>query len=195
MIVRALVDLDEDFYAEIGTFDLVSGQQEYNTPIEETSTPWGGGMIKLLRLEGTYDGTNWKVFNSINFREISNSTQSAAAISSQFSKSSPAYSFFDNNIFLLPIPDANQTGGGRLFYIKRPVEMTTGADVPELPTDFLDILSLGITVDVYENLKDSSSMKDSLSRFNGRLLEMKSQESGKDVQDAPRFVPAKINYK
>lgn len=195
IIMRHFVDSDEDFYAEISTFNTVANQQEYSAPADSASSPFGGGAIKILRIEVTYDGSNWKVLDPVNWREIPKTTQSASQINEQFSTTAPAYAYFDRNLFLFPIPTSSQTAGGRLFYIKRPNEMTATSDVPELPADFLDMLSLGMSIDAYENLGNENMVRDTLARFNARLADMKPQETNNNLQDVPRFVPANISYK
>lgn len=194
-IMRALVDLGQDMYGEISTFDLVANQQEYTSPIDSATTPFGGGLIKILRVEAAIDGTNWYVLDSVKVEEIEKATNSVANVNAQFNASSPSYSYFDRNMFLNPIPTANVTAGGRIFYVKRPAEMTVATDVPEIPADFLDILSLGIQADVYQSLGNDKGMTDSLNRFNSRIAEMRAQESNNDTQDPPRFIPAGISYK
>lgn len=199
-IIRALVELGEDFYAEISSFDLVADQQEYTAPGEASTSPFGGGAIKIQRLEISYDGTNWKVADPLSWQQIDKATKLAADITGQFTRSAPRYTLKDRNLFLFPIPSSSDSvaasnKNGRLFFIKRPAEMTATTDIPEITPDFLGLLSTGMTIDVYEKIGRASDMRDALQLFNIGLLQMKQQEENYGEDGGLRFRGASINYK
>lgn len=200
IILRHVVELNEDINAEISGFDLVSGQREYTLPAESSTTPFGGGAIKIQRFEVTYDGINWRVADQISWQQIEGATKLDADIGNQFTKSAPKFALKDRSIWLLPVPGATDAvsasnQGGRLFYIKRPVEMTTTTDVPDLTPDFLDTLSIGMSVDVFESLGRTAEKRDALAWFNARLVEMKRQEQQLGQDEPINLRGMRINYK
>lgn len=182
IILRHLIGLKEDFYAEISTASLVTNQQEYSLPAEASATPWGGGAVKILRIEVAYDDptndNNWRVADPLVWSQIAGPTNNVSNIADQFDTAAPKYAIYDKSLFLFPVPEAASTDGIRMFYIKRPGEMTATSNVPELTVDFLDTMGIGISIDIYESLQRREDMADSIARFNGRLAEMKQQEQG-----------------
>src|SRR3990167_8248844 len=85
LMFRELVGLNEDLYAEIASTALVADQREYSLPADSAST-FGSGLIKLQRVEVTYDGTNWYVANPLSLQEIAGPTILDADLNEQFEK-------------------------------------------------------------------------------------------------------------
>ena len=95
---RELVDLNEELYAEISSADLVASQREYILPTDSSSTPFGGGLIKLQRVEISYDGSNWYVASPISLQEIATPTILDVDLNNIYAKSSPVYWFKDRSV-------------------------------------------------------------------------------------------------
>src|SRR3990167_183998 len=64
-IIRELADINEDIFGEISTASTVANQTEYALPIDDTASTFGGGTIKILRVEISYSGAVWKVAHPI----------------------------------------------------------------------------------------------------------------------------------
>lgn len=186
LIVRGLVDINEDLYAEIATTDLVANQKEYPLPTDSAST-YGGGLIKVLRTEVSYDATNWYRALPVNLDNQKQSIygSSVATINQEFSKSAPKYAIFDRSLWLLPVPestDAVSPGNAGLisFWVKRPNEMTATTDIPEMPKDFLSILTEGMLIDVYRKYDKVAQADRARLNFNNMLAQAKLSETNID---------------
>ena len=143
LMVRHLIDLNEDLYAEISNTALVANQREYPLPTDSITT-YGSGLIKLQRVEIAYDGSNWRVADPISQQEIVDPTVLNADLNNTFDKSDPVYWFKDRSIWIAPVPSSSDSVAANntnlyIFWIKRPNEMTAGTDIPDLPTDFLSV--------------------------------------------------------
>ena len=192
LIVRELVGLNEEFYANICVADLVANQTEYALPIDSTSTPYGGGFIKILRVEVSHDATNWYVAKPMDLTNQTNpiifssaTGPTVATINQDYSSTTPKYAFLDKSIWLYPIPTAAVTSGLRTFFIERPDELTSGTSTPDLPKDWLGILQEGMLYDVFRKFGRTSDARDALGNWNVGLAKMK--ESEQVVNQEQRF--------
>src|SRR3990167_3968064 len=167
-IYSALIGTNEDWYAEIATFDIVANQREYTLPADSGSTPWGGGAVKVLKVELQLDGTNWTIANPAKLGSIP-SAYNETDIVGQFSNANPFYTVFDNSFFVFSGTIAAVTGGGRIIYIKRPAEVTATSDTPDLPNEFLAVLATGILRDVYERNRDMDNRNLAVREFDRQL--------------------------
>lgn len=197
LIIRELVDLNEGLYGEISSADLVINQNEYALPIDDTSTTFGGGLVKLYRVETNYDGSSsgWKVADPISPYQISTPTYLDADINSTFDKSDPKYWFFDRSVWLAPVPDANVTNGLFIYWAKRPNEMTTSADIPNLPKDFLSLLTEGILIDIFRRLGRTAEAKQAQANWQMGILNIREKEAAPDTEQPLIMKPARKNYK
>src|SRR3990167_6574965 len=110
-IIRELADINEDIFGEISTASLVANQTEYVLPIDDTASTYGGGTIKILRIEKSYDGSLWKVAHPIDITNREDPTiydssvgPTVAEVNNNYSTSFPKYGFFDRSIWIYPIP-------------------------------------------------------------------------------------------
>lgn len=145
----ALQGVREDFLGERSTTDLIGNQQEYQLPDD---------CMKLKKVEMTYDGTNWKAgrFFDINQRPLFgvNGTlggevlpTDATTISQNYTTDWPFVDVLENSLFLYPIPDTTRTAGLKLYYFKRPQDMTTTAASADLPKEYHSYLVEACTLD------------------------------------------------
>ena len=185
-IYAALIGMNEDWYAEIAIFNLVADQREYTLPADSASTPWGGGAIKVLRLEVKMDGTNWTVANHMKFTD-DDTPYNETNIIAKFTNSNPFFTILDNSLFIFSGTITAVTTGARLIYIKRNSELTTGTDVPDLPNEWLTLMSTGICRDVYERYGDLQKWQLASAQFNGTLERLTVQTAGRD-QNFPYVV-------
>lgn len=146
----ALQGVREDFLGERSTTDLVGNQQEYQLPDD---------CMRLKKVEILYDGTNWKAgkFFDINQRPVFgvNGTMGgevlptdATTTANNYSVDWPFVDVLENSLFLYPIPSATRTGGLKLYYFKRPQDMTTTAASADLPKEYHSYLVESCTLDV-----------------------------------------------
>ena len=196
---RELVDLNEELYAEIASTALVANQREYSLPTDSAST-FGSGLIKLQRVEISYNGTNWYVATPISLNEIGTPTILDADINNAFDKSSPKYWFKDRSVWIAPVPASTDSVAGgntnlRIYWVKRPNEMTAVGDIPEIPKDFLSILAEGMLVDVFRSFGRISDMRLAETRWEKGLANMRSLEASPDSEQPFIFKAAKKNYR
>lgn len=205
LLVRELIGLNEDIYAEISSTDLESDQREYALPIDDTTGAgdngiYGGGLIKLLRVEISYDGTNWMVADPISLQEMNNPTMLDSDINASFSQGDPKYWFKDRSVWVAPIPVstddvAEDNNNLRIYWIKRPNEMTSSAAVPGIPKDFLGILSEGMLYDIYRRFGRTSDARDALQNWHLGIAKMRELEQNIDTEQVYRMRAITKNYK
>lgn len=194
-IVRQLIDLDQDFYTEIQAYNLTAGTRAYTLDADASTSPFGGGVVKILRVEAQLDGTNWRVLKPLGVRQIQTPTQTEADITGQFDNTNPYYAYYNRQLRIYSGSISTVTNGLQVFQVIRPVEMTATSDVPNLPSDFLDILSLGMSVDIYEKYGRTREKNDTFTLYSARLAEMKVQESDNMKEGKPILRAASRNDK
>jgi hypothetical protein len=146
------------------TTSLVSGQQDYSLP----ST-----LLKVKRLEITYDGTNYYKVNPFDVTETGEPTD-ITSISNNFDKTNPFYDIRDNSILLFPIPDQNVTDGLKIWEDRSLTlftsgDMTTGTKSPGFNRQFHDVIALKASYDWLLSKTDKSGKID---RIQNKINEM-----------------------
>ena len=118
-----------DFNGEIAPADLEDDKEEYVFPTD---------LLTIKRIEVSYDGTDWYKAT------IWDSSERSDKLSDKddFSKDDPYVDIFDNSLFLYPTPDADVTGGLKIWYSEGRVgKSATGTDITSFSAD-TDIPSL-----------------------------------------------------
>lgn len=122
----------------IMTTSLVANQPDYALPTN---------VLKIKRVEVTFDGSNWYRAESIDDNERSaDSTQTT--INNLFQTARPYYDIQFGSIFLFPIPTANVSGGLKVWVSRQITEitssdLTTGTYVPGFDPNFHMVLAYG----------------------------------------------------
>jgi len=129
-----------DFKGEIGTASLVANQQEYTFPTD---------ILKIKRVEITYDGTNWYTAQPMDINMRANATDTTS-IANDFNKTNPYYDAYDNSMFLYPIPDAAVTNGLKIWYEKEADELSAATDEPTFAEAYHKGLSYGAAKDYFQ---------------------------------------------
>jgi len=203
-LLRQEADLNEYLYGQISYTDIVANQREYPLPVDNydgtTNNPYGGGAINILRVEITYDGTNWYVGQAVSVPDFSQEITTDAGLNNQSTKTNPVYYFFDRSIFIGPVPSSSDNvtvgnAGLRIWYLQRTGEYSDTTDIVDLPKEFLPILAEGILIDVFRKYGRINDMRLSESRFNAMTQEMRSLETGLDYDEAPVLGVKFKNYK
>lgn len=199
LMVRELIGLNEDLYAEISSTDLVLNQREYSLPTDDTASTYGAGLIKLQRVEVSYDNSTWQVADSIPFSDIKTTTILDSDISNHYNISNPKYYFKDRSVWLVPTPGSGDytTAGNanlRIFWVKRPNEMTATSAVPDLPKDWLSILQDGILYDTYRIYGRLDDARDSKENWQIGLNRMKELEQNINREESLSLKTIYKNY-
>lgn len=166
-------DIDDKNNSDFGiaTTSLVANQQDYPLPT---------GIIKVKRLEISYDGTNWYKATPFDTGERSEPLDSTS-LTADFSTSKPYYDIFQNSIFLYPTPTANSSAGLKIWYDRAFTDFTwtseasnellTGTKTPGFDSMFHDILALGAAHEFkYHRLKDNSLLNEIMMMKNDLTL-------------------------
>lgn len=135
-----LDSMDEwDFSADTATTDLIASQQEYILPTD---------ILKIKRVEISYDGTNWYLANPMDVNETGNATDTTS-IANNFSTSAPYYDLMDASMMIYPLPTAGSTAGLKIWYEKDPTKLT-GTLSPTFARPFHKGLAYGAAKDYFD---------------------------------------------
>ena len=155
-----------DFQGEIATSDLVSSQQEYVFPTD---------ILKFKRAEISYDGTTWR---RLKIRDINDNPRQtdSTTVGQEFYQTDPEIDLHDSSIFLFPIPDANVTGGIKIWYEKKATDLSAVTDQPAFVEAYHNGLSHGAAVDYlrkYEEVgTNSTKLRDNLRQIEEIINDM-----------------------
>jgi hypothetical protein len=138
---------DWDFKAETATSDLVANQQEYVMPTD---------LLKIKRIEVSYDGTNWKYVNWFDINERGEQTHNLT----DFTTDEPYADMMDGSVMLYPIPTTSITGGIKIWYSKLDDMLTNATDQPKLAEPFQIGLCYGAAKDYYERNAEKPNFTD-----------------------------------
>lgn len=105
-------------------------------------------ILRVDRVEITYDGSNWYKAEPIDLGEMS-VPQNQTDINNTFSQSEPFYDMVGDSVFLYPIPTAAVTGGLKVFFTREIDEFVVGdtTQEPALDEPFHKYLPLGASID------------------------------------------------
>ena len=194
-IVGAVFEIKEDLFAAISTKNLIADTQDYALDADSTTTPFGGGTVNwsVLRVEIQLDGTNWRVAKPTTIEELNSATVNATEINKMFSANDPKYALFGTDIRIFPIPTVAVTSGLRLFIVKRPSELDGTSNVLgnatyQIGKEFLDVLSVGMSADIFERFGQLTQQQNALAMFEMGIDRIKRQldQRPKDVVNGLR---------
>lgn len=188
-------DFDDPKWGDTGnvkTYNLTADTQNVDIDTETNK------IIKLKRVEVTYDGTNWYKAEPMDINEFSKGTGTATNISGSFTKSEPYYDMVGEEIFLYPTPTANVTNGLKLWF-SRDVDVFTSAEVtagtvsPGLANQFHRYLSVGAALDyaVGYNLENKNYLANLVADYEERMKKFYGRRN-EDRQFI--FKGAEVNY-
>lgn len=130
---------DWDFQGEIATAPMVVGQQEYIFPTD---------ILKIKRIEATYDGTNWNHDTRFDINDRTDPTDTTS-ITNDFNVNDPFVDIYDNSIFLYPIP-TSASGIIKIWYEKLPTALSAVTDEPVFARPYHVGLAYGAAKDYCE---------------------------------------------
>lgn len=182
-------DVNQTDYPIITT-DLVANQQDYTLPASEK-------ILKVKRVEISYDGTNWYKAEPLDVNEIGSATDSTT-LAGSFNKTKPYYDLQYHALFLYPIPDAAVTGGLKMWVTREAIDftsgdITTGTKEPPWDEPFHHMLALGVAYEwaVMKGRSNIGVLKQELIEDEQRL---KQYYSDKQKDKAYTLKPSYVNY-
>lgn len=173
---------DWKFQGETTTSNLVADQEEYTFPSD---------ILRLERVEINYIGgdNDWTIAKQVPIEKIKYPLSNDNEV---YSKSSPVYFLPDTlSMVIRPIPDADVSGGLKIWYSKEITELAKDTDEPVLAEPFHRILSLGPSLDyVIANqiLEKRNTIKSELNELMDRLIvHYNHRNNTSKVRITPRF--------
>lgn len=160
-----------EFNDGTATANLVASQQAY-TFNQGSSSFNVTDVLKISRVEVTYDGTNWYKASPMQLNDFNLAKSQASNISGTFSTTSPYYDIHHNTIDLYPVPTANVTAGLKIYYDLDITDLAAAGDTPIIPAEFHRILSLGAAFDwaSTRNQDMAAALKSQIDELHGELL-------------------------
>lgn len=149
----------------IASTNLVANQQDYPIPVNL-------GMLKVLRVDITFDGTTWVRCNPIDVQSIVQAADSTTT-ANDFSTQSPCYDIKSNAFFLYPVPTRNVTAGLKVWFLRGPLEFvyTDTTKQPGIDPAFHSMLSVGAASDyaLIKNLPTAPGLAAKMQDYELRL--------------------------
>lgn len=184
----------EYFFGDYITFDLTNGTGEYSIT---TNIPRFGGIIKV---EILYGGTgdlwtpakplgsmsNWKNFNNVS--------------TSYRSKQDPIYYLLlsRNVIGFIPTPPSSDSGTpqAKVFYVKKPYQLTSGDDVIDIPYRFMWAIDDYVQARALEATNEAYVESGAIdAKFREKLMRITVEcenEFGEDFQESIRPINTRL---
>lgn len=146
--------------------NTVADQQDYDFP---------SGLIKVKRVEVSYDGTNYVKAEPFDINETGLPTDTTS-IANHFSENTPFYDTMAGAMFLYPIPDSSVTNGLKIWG-DRDVTEFVAADLadntksPGFDAQFHMILAYGVAMEyaIKNTLANTELIKRELQDLEFRL--------------------------
>lgn len=164
----------------IETTPMVAAQRDYSIPVSNA-------VLKIKRVDLTYDGTNWYRAYPIDDGSVTYDMGANSAITDQnFIKQNPRYDVKYNSVFIYPAPvTADVTAGGSIrIEWERNVtpftsaELTAGTVVPGFDAPFHPMLAQGAAYDYAfaRQLPQLAQLQQSLQDWEVRLRQAYSRK-------------------
>ena len=174
-VIRAV---NEDFFMEIATSNLVANTG--GTYPNEYPLPSDYEKIKQIQVAFTPASitaplaTEFQVLHLIGQESISDPSVAITI---------PTAIILDNSFFLYPDPSVTTslvlpvTGGMKIFYIEKQTDLVNDADVPNIFSDYHDVITWGSLIDIAIRLGKQKLLGDASAMFTKRIAEMRSYAS------------------
>lgn len=166
---------DWDFQGDIATASMVANQQEYVLPTD---------ILKIKKVMVSYDGTNWYKAKSFDVSETDSALATQTDINNAFETTEPYVDYFDNSMFLYPVPTAASTNGIKIYYEKEATELSSATDEPVIAEAYHRGLAYGAAKDFLEKYIEKGSNAVKLASMEKNLV--------KTISDMREFYNSKI---
>jgi hypothetical protein len=131
-------DIDDKTFTDYGisTTPLIANQRDYTFPTN---------LLKINRVDVTYDGTNWYRATPIDSTELGMGLGNDAVVDSRFNVTQPRYDAKNGSLFLYPRATAS-TGSIRIEFPREidPFLVSSTTKEPGIDKAFHDLLVTGI---------------------------------------------------
>lgn len=171
----------------IATTPLVANQRDYTFPLSLT-------MLKELRVDISYDGTNYYRAIPTDSQETNYGLGNDSVTDGRFVQTAPKYDVRANSFWIYPRA-TQSTGTLRIEYLREPVEFasTATANTPGIDTAFQPMIPLDASIDYCMN--HAPSRVEGLSmRYGDMEARLRRYYSRKDEDVVYQFGKQYINY-
>lgn len=181
----------EELFGNYVTFDLAAETAEYDL---ETYIPRYGGTIKVeIKYGGT--GDDWirakRLPSLANYKIQNNSTTNYRA------KSDALYYIIQGKIGFIPTPPSTDSGtpSVRIWYIKRPYQLTASTDVIDIPYRFIYPLVDYVQAKAIMSENEDYTQADKIeANFRQQLIEVADAANSEfDENDGTNFIQVSAN--
>ncbi len=161
-------DFDDINFTDYGvaTANLVASQRDYTLPASLN-------LLKIKRVDVTYDGTNWYKAEPFDINETGLGVGNDTAFDANFDSSKPFYDMKANAIWLYPRPSSSVTNGMRVEFMRSIDEFTVSdtTQKPSIDAGFHRMLSAGASFDwaVAKGLSNANTLSALLTDYENRL--------------------------
>lgn len=171
----------------IATTPLVANQRDYTFPLSLA-------MLKVTRVDISYDGTNFYRALPLDSNEISQGLGNDTTVDNYYSQNAPRYDLRANSFWIYP-RNTTSTGTLRIEYLREPVEFSSSntANTPGIDTAFQPMIPLdaSITWSLINNPGIVPSLQGMYADMEGRLRRYYSR---KDEDTIYQLYSVNINY-
>lgn len=128
---RQIVMQNEGLLEKTAMSNSVANQQEYSLPVDIL-------ILRAVKYKSPDDLSYYKL-KGMSYQQFDEQVDGWDGTA--YGTATPMmFTQFAANISLFPIPDRSMTNGIKIYYNRIPVDVTTGADTPDLPALYHDAL-------------------------------------------------------
>ena len=175
----------EKLFGELASFNLTAGVAEYSL---ETNIPRFGGIIKV---EVKYGGSGDDWIKATQLPSISMWTNQNNVSTSYRSKATALYYLLNDIIGFIPTPPStdSSTPLARVWYIKRPYQLTLVGDIIDIPYRFIYPVVNYVQSKAVEKLNEDYTQSTLLERkFQSELEQIAIAASSEFDENAGNFI-------
>lgn len=173
---RQIVLQNETLLETIATIDSVATLAEYSLPVD----------LFIPR------GVSYKAFGGLSYRKLRNFTRNEFDEyidgwdgSSNGVGTPECFMLFASKITLYPIPDSAVTGGIKVFYNRRPTDVTGSLDTPGIPELYHETLVKYVLQQAYEMDEDMDAASAKGTQISGEINLLRGREDWKNEDTYP----------
>lgn len=190
MLQEDIRGINEDFFlistkADLQLQSVAQGSYSFPTDYEKVKSLWVAATPVNISAPLF---TEYQKVSLIDTNAISDTTY-------QFSN--PTAVMFGNYFVLFPFfTDATKypvTGGVKMYYIPVQVDLVNDTDVPNIFSDYHDVITWGALIEISQRNTDLNLFKQATARFKERRAEMRKDASQRLLDYSPEYVEGQGN--
>lgn len=173
---RQIVMQNEGLLETTATANAVADQQEYSLPVNAL-------VIKSISYKGPDDTAYYKL-KGLSMPQLDEYMDGWSG-NPDIASTPLVYTIFGSSIILFPTPDRAQSAALKIFYNRSPVDVTAGADTPDLPLLYHDALLKLCLQQAYEMDEDWDAVAAKAVQLNTDVTVLRGRDSWKSQETYP----------